>query len=79
MYGISPGAGVDHLVGELRPVLALKARVSFVKRVAAGSAVSYGWRHRFRRDTTVATLPIGYADGVPRRLGTLPGRPVPMC
>jgi alanine racemase len=75
LYGISPGAGVDHLVGELRPVLALKAKVSLVKRVSAGSAVSYGWRHRFQRETTVATLPIGYADGVPRRLGTLPDRP----
>ena len=37
--------------------------------------MSYGWRHRFERDTTVATVPIGYADGVPRRLGTLPDRP----
>ena len=75
IYGISPGPGVDHLIGDLRPVMALKARVSHVKRVVAGSAISYGWRHRFEADTTVATLPLGYADGVPRRLGTLPDRP----
>ena len=75
LYGISPGRGVDHLVGDLRPVMSLHARVSYVKRVSAGSHVSYGWRHRFDRDTTLATLPIGYADGVPRRLGTLPDRP----
>ena len=75
IYGISPGPGVDHLARELRPVLSLHARVAHVKRVRAGSHVSYGWRHRFERDTTVATLPIGYADGVPRRLGTLPDRP----
>lgn len=75
IYGISPGPGVDHLTGELRPVMTLKARVSHVKRVAAGSAISYGWRHRFDVDTTVATLPLGYADGVPRRLGTLPDQP----
>ncbi|MFP5488796.1 MAG: alanine racemase, partial [Acidimicrobiia bacterium] len=75
LYGISPGAGVDHLVGELRPALRLVARASFVKRVAAGSHVSYGWRHRTDRDTTLVTVPIGYADGVPRRLGTLPDRP----
>ena len=75
IYGISPGAGVDHLATELRPVLALKARVSHVKRVTAGSRISYGWRHRFESDTMVATLPLGYADGVPRRLGTLPDRP----
>lgn len=72
-YGISPGSGVDHLVAELEPVLSLKARVSHVKRVVAGSHVSYGWRHRFDRDTTLVTVPLGYADGVPRRLGTLPG------
>jgi alanine racemase len=75
IYGISPGPGVDHLALGLQPALALKARVSYVKRVRAGSSVSYGWRHRFAGDTTVATVPIGYADGVPRRLGTLPDRP----
>lgn len=75
MYGISPGHPIDELAATLRPVLSLKARVSHVKRVAAGSAVSYGWRHRFDAATTVATVPIGYADGVPRRLGTLPDRP----
>jgi alanine racemase len=74
-YGISPGPGVDDLAAPLRPVLALKARVSYVKRVRAGTHVSYGWRHRFDRDTAIATVPLGYADGVPRRLGTLPDRP----
>jgi alanine racemase len=68
IYGISPGTGVDGMCGELRPALALKARVSHVKRVAAGSRISYGLRHTFERDSTVATVPIGYADGVPRRL-----------
>ncbi len=75
VYGISPGPGVDGPADALRPALSLHARVSLVKRVAAGSHVSYGWRHRFEHDTTVATVPIGYADGVPRRLGTLPDRP----
>lgn len=74
-YGISPGPGVDHLALGLRPALALKARVSHVKRVEAGSRVSYGWRHEFPEPTTVATVPLGYADGVARRLGTLPDRP----
>lgn len=75
IYGISPGPGVDHLVGELRPALALRAAVAHLKQVRAGSHVSYGWRHAFDRDTTVATVPLGYADGVPRRLGTLPDAP----
>jgi len=75
VYGISPGHGVDELAAELHPAMSLRARVALVKPVAAGSHVSYGWRHRFEHDTTVATVPIGYADGVPRRLGTLPDRP----
>ncbi len=68
IYGISPGHAVDSLCRELRPALSLKARVSHVKRVEAGSGISYGLRHTFDSDTTVATVPIGYADGVPRRL-----------
>jgi alanine racemase len=73
VYGISPGHGVDHLVTGLRPVMRLVARVSFVKRVEAGSRISYGLRHTFARPTTVATVPIGYADGVPRRLSSVGG------
>ncbi|MEL6891089.1 MAG: alanine racemase [Actinomycetota bacterium] len=73
LYGISPGDDIDDLAAALRPAMELRARVSFVKRVRAGSRISYGLRHRFDADTTVATLPIGYADGVPRRLGTVGG------
>jgi alanine racemase len=72
-YGIVPGPGVAHLSGALRPALALRARVSFVKRVGGGERISYGLRHRFATDTTVATLPLGYADGVPRRLSATGG------
>ncbi|HUS42431.1 MAG TPA: alanine racemase [Ilumatobacteraceae bacterium] len=68
IYGISPGHGVDPWCSGLRPALALNARVSYVKRVVGGSRISYGLRYTFERDTTVATVPIGYADGVPRRL-----------
>lgn len=67
-YGVSPGAELDHLVGDLRPVMSLKARVARVHTVAAGEGVSYGHRRIVARPTVVATLPIGYADGVPRRL-----------
>jgi alanine racemase len=73
LYGMSPGHEVDHLTADLRPVLSLRARVSMLKRVAAGTAISYGLRHTFERDTTVATLPIGYADGVRRGLGLAGG------
>lgn len=75
VYGISPGPEVDATVAELglQPALSLRARVSFVKRVTGGSRISYGLRHTFSRDTTVATVPIGYADGVPRRLFSMGG------
>lgn len=73
MYGISPGHGVDDLCTDLRPALELKARVSYVKMARAGSRISYGRIHKFERDTTVATIPIGYADGVPRRLSITGG------
>jgi alanine racemase len=67
MYGLTPGAGVaDHMHG-LRPVMSLRTRVSHVRRVRAGEGVSYGLRTTLNTDTTVATLPLGYADGVPRR------------
>jgi alanine racemase len=68
IYGISPGHAVDHLCDDLRPAMRLVARVSFLKRVEAGTRISYGLRHTFERPATVATIPIGYADGVPRRL-----------
>jgi alanine racemase len=48
--------------------MAVKARVTHVKRVPAGARVSYGLRYETPRDTSIATVPIGYADGVPREL-----------
>ena len=72
LYGLAPSA---ELIGwaDLRPALSLKARVSYVKEVAAGEGVSYGLRYRCREPTVLATVPIGYADGVPRRLGHVGG------
>ena len=72
VYGISPSPALEGRV-DLRPALSLRAEVSMVKRVAAGQSISYGLRHRFERDTVVATVPIGYADGVPRRLSSAGG------
>lgn len=68
VYGIAPAPGLAAGLG-LDPALTLRAEVSMVKRVSAGEGVSYGLRHRLERDATVATVPIGYADGVPRRFG----------
>ncbi|HEX8769149.1 MAG TPA: alanine racemase C-terminal domain-containing protein [Acidimicrobiales bacterium] len=58
---------------DLRPAMTLRAEVSYVKEVAAGEGLSYGLRHRVSAPTVVATVPIGYADGVPWQLGVAGG------
>ena len=67
VYGLDP---LERPVGSspLRPAMTLAARVVLVKRVAAGEGVSYGHAWVAETDTTLALVPIGYADGVPRRL-----------
>lgn len=72
VYGISPSPALADKV-DLHPAMSLRAEVSMVKRVGAGEGVSYGLRHTFGGDTTLATVPIGYADGVPRRLSMAGG------
>ena len=67
LYGLQPGAGVASLVAGLQPVMALRSRVLHVQRLAAGQGVSYGLRSVLDRDSTIATLPLGYADGIARR------------
>jgi alanine racemase len=72
IYGIAPAPALaDRVV--LEPAMSLRARVSHVKRVRAGEGISYGLRYRPATDATIATVPLGYADGLPRRLGQLGG------
>ena len=73
LYGLSPSPAMHEACAGLRPAMAVKARVSLSKRVEAGERISYGLRYRFDRDSTVATVPIGYADGLPRRLSATGG------
>ena len=68
LYGLSPAADLDAADFGLRPALSLVTEVTFAKRVAAGTAVSYGHRWAAPADGWIATLPLGYADGVPRAL-----------
>lgn len=66
LYGLSPFAGrTAHSLG-LVPVMTLRARVVGLKTVAAGEAVSYGLSYVTSKETTLALVGIGYADGVPR-------------
>jgi alanine racemase len=67
LYGISPGKAIDGRVA-LHPAMSLRSQVSLAKRVAAGEGVSYGLRYRLERDSTIATVPVGYADGYARAL-----------
>ena len=68
VYGLRPGPELARECASLRPALSLRARVSAVRWVEAGDAVSYGLRRPLSVRSQVATVPIGYADGVPRRL-----------
>ena len=65
LYGYAPG-NEDAEKVPVRPVMELVTNVSFLKKVCKGEAVSYGRTWVAARDTTVATLPAGYADGLPR-------------
>jgi alanine racemase len=56
----------------LRPAMTLRARLALVKRVPAGTGVSYGHRYTTSRETTLGLVPLGYADGVPRGARGLP-------
>ena len=72
MYGI-PGVATTNSFGApvgvaLEPVMALKAKVSHVQVLDAGEAVSYGLRRPLAVHSTIATVPLGYADGVRRAL-----------
>ncbi|HEX4247721.1 MAG TPA: alanine racemase [Pseudonocardia sp.] len=71
VYGLDPIGRPPSEFG-LRPAMTFRTRVALVKRVPAGEGVSYGHEWRTPRDTTLALLPVGYADGVPRRLGSRP-------
>ncbi|MGA8116370.1 MAG: alanine racemase [Actinocatenispora sp.] len=64
-YGYSPVAEPSTRAG-LRPAMTLRARVLLVKRVSAGQGVSYGLTYTTSRPATLAVVPVGYADGVPR-------------
>ena len=67
LYGIYPSDEVSRSL-ELKPALTLKTRIVFLKKVPAGRTISYGRTYTTKRETTIATLPVGYADGYSRFL-----------
>jgi alanine racemase len=72
VYGLSPvpdlGSPADF---GLRPVMTLQARLALVKQVPGGSGVSYGHTYTTTSDTTLALVPLGYGDGLPRAAGNV--------
>jgi alanine racemase len=67
VYGLSPVPQLgDAAHYGLRPAMTLAAGVALTKRVPAGAGVSYGHRYHTTAEATLALLPLGYADGVPR-------------
>jgi alanine racemase len=67
LYGSYPNPMFRDLIS-LKPVLTLKTRIHFLKSVPSGTRISYGGIYRTRRESLIATLPIGYADGYSRHL-----------
>jgi alanine racemase len=66
LYGLHPAARLQK-AAELHPVLTWKTAIIHLKTVAAGTPISYGSTWRAPRESRIATLPIGYADGYSRR------------
>ena len=70
LYGLEPSAETRMGPVHLQPAMTLKSRIIHLKRVPAGTTISYGQTWRAPRDTTIATVPMGYADGYNRRLSS---------
>jgi alanine racemase len=67
LYGLSPFEDRSSADLGLRPAMTLRGAVAAVRRVPAGTGVSYDYVHRTAAETTLALVPLGYADGVPRQ------------
>jgi alanine racemase len=70
IYGLYTSDSVDKNRIDLKPAMELKARIIYVKKVPAGFKVSYGITYETEKATTIATVPIGYADGFNRLLSS---------
>jgi alanine racemase len=68
LYGCKPDPGQDFIL-DLKPVISLKSHVVKMKRVPAGTSISYGSTYVTSMETTIATIALGYGQGLPRQLG----------
>lgn len=67
MYGLYPAKNIRKNIG-IEPVLSFKTKVIYVKEVPKGTPISYGATYTTPSKKSIATLPVGYADGLPRGL-----------
>lgn len=85
IYGIDPYyENGRKFTAELRPALRLLTRIVHLQKTAAGRRISYGGTYTTQRETMIATLPVGYADGYNRLLSNqghvlIRGKKVPVC
>lgn len=68
LYGYSPAEEISETFSELIPAMSVRAIVTRVKEVPAGTAIGYGHTYTTNRDSVIATVGLGYADGLPRLL-----------
>ena len=70
IYGLYPSEEIDKSV-VLKPAMTLKSKVVHIKTLEAGRGVGYGWTYTTEKDTRIATVAVGYADGYPRALSNV--------
>jgi alanine racemase len=69
LFGVSPRVGDQALTHELKPVMRVRTEVVSLRDVATGDPVGYGGTWKAPRPSRIATVPMGYADGLSRQLG----------
>lgn len=67
-YGLYPSDEVDPSSADLIPAMSLTSKISHIKTLAKGIGIGYGWTYTTEKETVVATIPVGYADGYKRAL-----------
>lgn len=68
LFGVAPGATTDRVPVELRPTLKLRSEIVALRTIEPGTGIGYGSTWRASRKSIVATVPVGYADGLPRSI-----------
>lgn len=71
IYGLHPSEDVGEDMIKLKPAMEIVSGISYVKKVPAGRLISYGGTYETKRDSIIATVPVGYADGYPRALSNI--------